>query len=214
MHRLLAVLAALTLVVAACASDDTEGDEGSDDVETGDDAGETDDAEDDNDADDDNDNEDDAADDDAGGDDDADPATDGPLTASFRGVTESEILIGVGFVEIVDPYDIQLLRKTLRRAIRHPGPAVVVARHPCLMIREQRQKEREPIEFDGEDCNLCRACYEFGCPAIEWSEETGPVIDDLQCVGCGMCAVFCGPGALRAASVRDSLRMRSGASTT
>jgi len=94
-------------------------------------------------------------------------------------------------------YDIQDLRRTLSSAIRYPGPAVVIARHPCLMIREEREKVREPIEFDPESCNLCKACYEFGCPAIEWSDETGPVIDQLQCMGCAMCATFCGPGALQ-----------------
>jgi indolepyruvate ferredoxin oxidoreductase alpha subunit len=107
--------------------------------------------------------------------------------------------LGVEHVQVIDPYDVQSLRKTLRAAIRHPGPSVVIARHRCLMIREEREKVREPIRFDPEPCNFCKACYEFGCPAIEWSDETGPIIDELQCVGCEMCAEFCGPGALQAA---------------
>jgi indolepyruvate ferredoxin oxidoreductase alpha subunit len=104
--------------------------------------------------------------------------------------------IGVEFVRVIDSYDIQGLRRILSSAIRHPGPAVVIARHPCVMIREEREKVREPIRFDPEPCNLCKACHEFGCPAIEWDEENGPVIDEFQCMGCGMCATFCGPGAL------------------
>jgi indolepyruvate ferredoxin oxidoreductase alpha subunit len=104
--------------------------------------------------------------------------------------------LGVEFVREVDPYDMQALRKTLRQAIRHPGPAVVLARHPCLMLPEEREKAREPIRFEPERCTLCRACYEFGCPAIGWDDETGPIVDELQCIGCGMCATFCGPGAL------------------
>lgn len=110
--------------------------------------------------------------------------------------------IGVESVDVVDPYDIQALRKTLRRAVKHEGPSVVIARHACLMIREERDRlrDRPPIAFEAESCNLCKACHEFGCPAIEWSDETGPVIDELQCVGCGMCAEFCGPEALHAAT--------------
>jgi indolepyruvate ferredoxin oxidoreductase alpha subunit len=110
--------------------------------------------------------------------------------------------IGVEHIRVVDPYDIQTLRKILSEAIRHPGPSVVIARHPCLMLREQRETVREPIRFEEENCNLCKACYEFGCPAIEWSDETGPVIDELQCVGCEMCTAFCGPGALQPAFER------------
>jgi indolepyruvate ferredoxin oxidoreductase alpha subunit len=104
--------------------------------------------------------------------------------------------IGVEYIRVIDPYEIQDLRRTLSEAIRHPGPSVVITRRPCLMIREEREKTRQPIRFDPEPCNFCKACYEFGCPAIEWSDETGPIIDERQCMGCEMCATFCGPGAL------------------
>jgi indolepyruvate ferredoxin oxidoreductase alpha subunit len=114
--------------------------------------------------------------------------------------------IGVEHVATVDPYDIKLLRKTLREAIRHPGPAVVVARHACLMKREERarHKDRPPIVFEPDDCNRCKLCYDLGCPGIEWSDETGPIIDALQCVGCEMCAELCKPDALHAAEGWES----------
>jgi indolepyruvate ferredoxin oxidoreductase alpha subunit len=109
--------------------------------------------------------------------------------------------LGVEHVRAVDPYDMKLLRKTLREAIRFPGPAVVVARHACLMKKEERERARglAPIRFEAELCNSCKLCYDFGCPAIEWSDESGPVIDETQCVGCAMCAELCQPGALHAA---------------
>jgi indolepyruvate ferredoxin oxidoreductase alpha subunit len=107
--------------------------------------------------------------------------------------------IGVEFVRTVDPYDLKLLRKTLMQAIRHRGPAVVVARHPCLMLKEQRAQQREPIQLDAADCNFCKLCHDLGCPALEWSDESGPIIDELQCVGCEMCAALCQPGALHGA---------------
>ena len=105
----------------------------------------------------------------------------------------------VEFVRTVDPYDLKLLRKTLMEAIRHTGPAVVVARHPCLMLKEQRAEQHEPIRFDVTDCNHCKLCDDLGCPALEWSDESGPIIDELQCVGCEMCATLCQPGALHGA---------------
>ncbi|MDH3216989.1 MAG: thiamine pyrophosphate-dependent enzyme, partial [Candidatus Krumholzibacteria bacterium] len=104
--------------------------------------------------------------------------------------------IGVRHVRVVDPYDLKALRKTLSEAIRHPGPAVVVARHACLMIKEERAKIREPIQFEAEKCNFCKLCHDLGCPAIEWDDETGPIVDELQCMGCEMCAALCHPKAL------------------
>ncbi len=108
--------------------------------------------------------------------------------------------IGVEFIRAVDPYDMKLLRKTLREAIKYPGPAVVVAQHACLMKREERakHKDRPPIAFEAEDCNKCKLCYDLGCPAIDWDDAVGPVIDGLQCIGCELCTELCKPGALHA----------------
>jgi len=104
--------------------------------------------------------------------------------------------LGVGHVETVDPYDLTLLRKTLLKAVKYPGPAVVITQRACLMIREERAKVRHPIQFEAEECNLCKLCDGFGCPALGWDDSTGPIIDELQCVGCEMCAELCRPGAL------------------
>jgi indolepyruvate ferredoxin oxidoreductase alpha subunit len=109
--------------------------------------------------------------------------------------------IGVEAVSTIDPYDIKQLRRALIKAIRHEGPSVVIARHPCLRIKEEREKVREPIQLEAEDCNFCKLCHDLGCPAIEWSDDTGPIIDELQCVGCEMCAALCHPGALHGAEV-------------
>ncbi len=109
--------------------------------------------------------------------------------------------LGVEWLRSVDPYEIKKLRRTLMQAIRHPGPSVVLARHRCLMIDDERKKHREPIRFEADSCNLCRLCHDLGCPAIGWNDETGPVIDELQCVGCELCAALCQPEALHAPEV-------------
>ena len=69
------------------------------------------------------------------------------------------------------------------------------------MIREQRRVARKPIQFEAKDCNFCKLCYGLGCPAIEWSDDTGPIIDELQCVGCEVCAELCKPNALHSTEV-------------
>jgi indolepyruvate ferredoxin oxidoreductase alpha subunit len=109
--------------------------------------------------------------------------------------------LGVEDVSVVDPYDLKAFRKTLKEAINRAGPSVVISRHPCLMIREQRGNVREPIRFESENCNLCKLCHDFGCPAISWDDETGPIIDEIQCVGCEMCAEVCARDALVPAGV-------------
>jgi indolepyruvate ferredoxin oxidoreductase alpha subunit len=109
--------------------------------------------------------------------------------------------VGVECVLTVDPYDLKKLRKTLWEAIRHPGPAVVIAQHACLRIEEERKKHREPVHFEAEDCNQCKLCFDLGCPAMEWDDATGPIIDELQCVGCAMCAELCATDALEPGEV-------------
>jgi indolepyruvate ferredoxin oxidoreductase alpha subunit len=106
--------------------------------------------------------------------------------------------LGVEHIRVVDPYDMKALRKTILEAVRHPAPAVVIARRPCLMRPEERAVKHEPIQFEQELCNHCKQCYDIGCPAIGWNDEDYPVIDELQCVGCELCAEPCKPGALHA----------------
>jgi len=111
--------------------------------------------------------------------------------------------IGVEHVQIVDPYDMKHLRRVIHDAVRHAGPSVVVAQHRCLMLPEEKAIHRDPIRFAAEDCTMCKLCNDLGCPAIEWSDETGPLIDETRCVGCEMCAELCKPGALYGAEAKS-----------
>jgi indolepyruvate ferredoxin oxidoreductase alpha subunit len=103
---------------------------------------------------------------------------------------------GVEFVQVVDPFDLKEATSAIEKAIRFPGPAVVVSRRLCTIIeqREKRKRQEETIPYyvDQEKCSeKCNACIELlGCPAII-REGARAVIDSSLCTGCGLCAQVC-----------------------
>lgn len=99
--------------------------------------------------------------------------------------------IGVKFVRTVDPYNLEETELAIREALKYDGPAVIIAEHPCTMLRSERAKPKTPYFVDEEACAKCDMCLEIGCPALEGREDGPPVVDDLLCIGCGMCAQLC-----------------------
>lgn len=102
---------------------------------------------------------------------------------------------GVKFVEVVDPLEVKNTIGVLERALRHDGPAVVVARRQCavLELREKRRRGEPvvPLRIDQEKCDACGVCVKLlGCPAIIKAEGR-VVIDAALCTGCGLCAYLC-----------------------
>jgi len=107
---------------------------------------------------------------------------------------------GVEFVRVIDPYDVKLAISTVKEALQHPGPSVIVFRRMCtiLDLRLKRKKgERVPqYKVDESRCNGCMACVKLlACPAILVAE--GKVsIDNTLCSGCGVCTQICPMGAI------------------
>jgi indolepyruvate ferredoxin oxidoreductase alpha subunit len=105
---------------------------------------------------------------------------------------------GVDFVEVVNPYNIKRTIEALKRALAHPGVAVVIARQPCAILwaRERRRKGRIiPLKVT-QDCDLCMECINtFSCPALIYDGRVR--IDQEVCVGCGVCSQICRKGAIR-----------------
>jgi indolepyruvate ferredoxin oxidoreductase alpha subunit len=107
---------------------------------------------------------------------------------------------GVEFCRTGDPLDLPAFTRVIREALafsRDHGPAVVIARSPCLVDRSvPREKRPQPVV--AEQCAGCRLCMKlFECPALVFHGESGRVaVDPMTCSGCGVCLHVCPMGAI------------------
>jgi indolepyruvate ferredoxin oxidoreductase alpha subunit len=109
---------------------------------------------------------------------------------------------GVKFLEVGDPYDTDDFISMVKGAVafsRSEGPAVVIARHPCIIDLARQGKAGDPIEvMVTEDCDGCGFCLQhFECPALVAVEDgQRTAVDPLVCNGCGVCLDVCPKGAI------------------
>jgi len=110
---------------------------------------------------------------------------------------------GVGFLRECDPYDIEAFIGHLKEADRYcrsenGGVAVVIAKHPCIMITGREEPARRFTVRITEECIGCRNCItRFECPALVFDEKADrATIDPYTCTGCGVCLAVCPVGAI------------------
>jgi indolepyruvate ferredoxin oxidoreductase alpha subunit len=96
--------------------------------------------------------------------------------------------LGAGFVETVDPYDIDASLLTFGRAREYEGLSVVIARQECVIMAMRGGIRRKPFSVN-ENCTGCKRCVAFGCPAIEFEGNSARI--NALCTGCGVCAKIC-----------------------
>lgn len=102
---------------------------------------------------------------------------------------------GVTRLAVVDPGDIGSLEAAVKEALLpDTGPAVVIARRPCVLLPGARRRPK-PVAFDAKKCTECGACFRIGCPALG-REGKRPEVQDELCVDCGQCGAVCPAGAL------------------
>ena len=107
-------------------------------------------------------------------------------------------------VEVTDPFDIPGTRDKLLRALEDPeGAKVLVVRRRCQMLKDKDEKPPYRVSVDprkciGEDCGCDRVCTRvFKCPGLIWDPKEGKSkVDEVICVGCGVCADICPEGAI------------------
>ncbi len=98
--------------------------------------------------------------------------------------------IGVQHVTVLDPWELKDMRKAIKEAMAYPGPAVVIARRACVLLPEEKAKDRIPFQVDEEICIQCDYCLESGCPALVMQGDY-PTVREWECIGCAICAQLC-----------------------
>jgi indolepyruvate ferredoxin oxidoreductase alpha subunit len=108
--------------------------------------------------------------------------------------------------QIVDPYDMSATQEALYDALQESGGLrVLIFRRVCALVQGRQGGHPYRMQVDseacrGENCGCNRFCSRvFRCPGLVFDEERGvAVIDEVTCVGCGVCAQICPAGAILA----------------
>lgn len=101
-------------------------------------------------------------------------------------------------VAVADPYEMDLTARTIYGLIRQKGPHVLILKRTCALVKNKEggfpfQMTVNQLLCIGEDCGCNRYCTSvFRCPGLVWDESAGKAkIDEVICVGCGVCAEVC-----------------------
>ncbi len=97
--------------------------------------------------------------------------------------------LGVERVRIVDPNEIEEVKKIVKEELEAEEPSVIITKRPCALLKYVKFGNKLKIKHD--DCKKCGACLKIGCPAISKDFDNTSVIDSHVCVGCGLCLKVC-----------------------
>ncbi len=125
------------------------------------------------------------------------PGTGRPLMGGeYPGVSIEAIgkACGIKRVRVVDPYDLAATQTALKEEMEANEPSLIISRAPCLL--RERKPCGPPLTIDTEKCKSCGLCLKLGCPALEYSGNGCPSINQALCAGCGMCAEVCHTNAI------------------
>ena len=113
-------------------------------------------------------------------------------------------------VRVEDPYDMEQTAHTIYELLQKKGLRTLILRRKCALVQGREGGFPYHMEVDrekclGESCGCGRYCTRiFRCPGLVFDEETGRAsIDQVICVGCGVCAQICPQGAIQAHENED-----------
>ena len=90
-------------------------------------------------------------------------------------------------IRIIDPCDIENAEKVLKEELAKEEPSVIVARRPCVMLKQVKKDKKYIVK---ENCKGCKVCMSVGCPSISFENKKAS-IDLSSCTGCGLCGKLC-----------------------
>ena len=107
-------------------------------------------------------------------------------------------------VVVQDPYDLAGTRDAIYRLLRQEdGVRVLILRKTCALVQKRQGGFPYTVRVDeekciGEECGCNRFCTRvFRCPGLYFDRGTGKArVDEVVCVGCGVCAELCPQGAI------------------
>ncbi|MCL2627283.1 MAG: indolepyruvate ferredoxin oxidoreductase subunit alpha [Oscillospiraceae bacterium] len=95
---------------------------------------------------------------------------------------------GIERVKIVDPNDLEETEKVIREEMATPGPSVIIAKRPCMLLKSS--KPNPPLAVNKDKCTGCKMCMKIGCPSLSY--KNGKVsVNSTLCVGCKVCMQLC-----------------------
>jgi indolepyruvate ferredoxin oxidoreductase alpha subunit len=107
-------------------------------------------------------------------------------------------------VRISDPFDIEKTQQTIFELFEIKGLKVLVLKQMCALSPEKKGEKMFDVSVDentclGQDCGCNQLCTRiFKCPGLNWDKDKGiSRIDEVICVGCGVCASICPAGAIQ-----------------
>jgi indolepyruvate ferredoxin oxidoreductase alpha subunit len=108
-------------------------------------------------------------------------------------------------VVIADPFDMARTGRVIGDLLDEPGGVrVLILRQACALSPAKKGRRSYAMSVDpaaclGEDCGCNRLCTRvFRCPGLIWDPVNGrTTIDEVICVGCGVCASICPTGAIQ-----------------
>ena len=100
--------------------------------------------------------------------------------------------VGFNNVRVVDPFDIETTKLTVKEELAKEEPSLIISRRPCALLKTVKYTGHCKI---GDNCKNCKMCMKLGCPAISIKDDK-VVIDETQCNGCGLCINVCPFGAI------------------
>jgi indolepyruvate ferredoxin oxidoreductase alpha subunit len=107
-------------------------------------------------------------------------------------------------VRVSDPFDVEKTQQSIFELFEIKGLKVLVLKQMCALSPEKKAQKMFDVSVDeniclGENCGCNQLCTRiFKCPGLMWDKDKQVSnIDEVICVGCGVCASICPSGAIQ-----------------